>query len=746
LWPLKHAGYLGVLLILALAAAACFPVPLAMAAPEISLSPSEGRIGEQIRIRGSDFAMISSVEITFNGVEVESVLAPLGEFSIRFEVPESQPGEATVTATDSAGNSVSAEFEVINDAPVAEDLQLSVDEDGLLEATLSASDANGDALTFEITEEPENGTLQDFDPVAGTVTYVPEPGYSGDDSFEYSASDGIDESDEATALITIASVNDPPTVESWSVSMDEGDDVEITLEGSDPEGDALTFSITDAPDHGTLSGTSPNLVYTPAPGYSGDDSLEFAAYDGEEYSGPGTVDITVLAVNSPPLAADVEAETEEDETVTLYLSATDSDSDDVDFHIESTPSHGSLGAIEKTGPLAATVTYRPQHDYSGPDSFTFSVDDGDFESEAATAEIDVAPVNDAPEVAGQSVTVEAGESVQITLTGTDVDGDELDFFLVDGAERGTLSSISGAGSVSATVTYTPDSNVYGSDSFTFGASDGDSDSNPATVAITILAPAAAQPEEPEPEPEVEAPPASAPSGGTGQDGDAGDEEPADPVEMVPVPDTAPGAAPQGAAFQSLSSSAGSSAGAFASSPAVWVIPGSLLGVASVVAFLGYREKSLKKGYFVLQEKVLGFFAQLGLIKVGVAKLKGAGWSAGNLVYSTYMSRIYRILNDEKGRAARKQLFDVQYGGTRADPKEYEISKSLSKKQFEEIGSILRQRPELQEPFFESFGEMTVKVWWAVKDEVLVDGRKGMQWESLEWLGGETEKYWSSQKQ
>jgi hypothetical protein len=147
---------------------------------------------------------------------------------------------------------------------------------------------------------------------------------------------------------------------------------------------------------------------------------------------------------------------------------------------------------------------------------------------------------------------------------------------------------------------------------------------------------------------------------------------------------------------------------------------------------------------VLQEKVLGFFAQLGLIKVGTAK--GDGWSAGNLVYSAHMSKIYRILNDEKGRAARKQLFDVQYGGARADPKEYESSKSISKKQFEEIGSILRQRPELQEPFFESFGEMAVKVWWAVKDEVLVDGRKGMQWESLEWLGGETEKYWSSQKQ
>ncbi|WP_415283121.1 Ig-like domain-containing protein [Candidatus Nitrososphaera sp. FF02] len=738
--PLKHAGYLGVLLILALAAAACFPVPPAMAAPEISLSPSEGRIGESIRIRGSDFAMISSVEITFNGVEMESVLAPLGEFSIRFEVPESQPGEATVTATDSAGNSASAEFEVINDAPVAEDLQLSVDEGGMLEVTLSASDANGDALTFEITEEPENGTLQDFDSAAGTMTYVPEPGYSGDDSFEYTASDGTDESDEATASITITSVNDPPTVESWSVSVDEGDDVEITLEGSDPEGDELTFSITDAPEHGTLSGTSPNLVYTPAPGYSGDDSLEFAAYDGEEYSDPGTVDITVLAANSPPFAADVEAETEEDETVTLYLSATDSDSDDLDFNIESTPSHGSLGTMEKTGPLTATVTYHPQHDYNGPDSFTFSVDDGDFESEAATAEIEVEPVNDAPEVAGQSVTVEAGESVQITLTGTDVDGDELDFFLVDGAERGVLGSISG-GDMSATVTYTPDSDVYGSDSFTFGASDGDFDSNTATVAITIPAPAAARPE-----PEVETPPTSAPSSGTGQDGDAGDEEPADPVEMVPVPDAAPGATPQGAAFQSLSSSAESGAGAFASSPAVWVIPGSLLGVASVVAFLGYQEKSLKKGYFLLQEKVLGFFAQLGLIKVGMAKLKGDGWSAGNLVYSTHMSKIYRILNDEKGRAARKQLFDVQYGGARADPKEYESSKSISKKQFEEIGSILRQRPELQEPFFESFGEMTVKVWWSIKDEVLVDGRKGMQWESLEWLGGETEKYWSSQKQ
>jgi hypothetical protein len=542
------------------------------------------------------------------------------------------------------------------------------------------------------------------------------------------------------------------------MSVAEDGEVQIMLEGSDPDGDSLAFSIAREPEHGLLSGTPPHLTYTPTTGYIGADSFDFVAHDGSAYSSPETVSVAVLAVNRPPSAADVEAETEEDEIVTVYLSAIDSDSNDVTFDIDSTPSHGSLGSVEKTGPLTAVVTYRPQHNYHGTDSFTFSVDDGEFESESATATVDVDSVNDVPQATDQSVTAEAGEPVEITLRGEDVDDDSLNFLIIQGARQGTLGSVSSNGDT-ATVTYTPDPDEDGHDSFTFRATDGDLESDTATVTIAISAAM------PPPEEQVEAPQALTPQV-TEPDAtqenpvrddppasemtDASEEAPSQtpakripatteqtPVE-VPPPELRPDDVIQGAALQSLST-ASVQGNTFASSPAAWLIPIALVGVASVVAVLG-RQKKGSRSFIVALEKLLGLMTRAGLIQPETAG-RHLGRFAGQ-PFSDQMSKIYNLLNDGRYRAARKQIFDVQYGGARTDPKEYENAKSVAKKQLEQIGSILRSKPELQEPYFDSFGEITLKVWWAIKEGVDVDARKGMGWESLEWLGAETEKYWA----
>jgi hypothetical protein len=514
--------------------------------------------------------------------------------------------------------------------------------------------------------------------------------------------------------------------------------VAITLQGSDPEGAGLTFSISQQPAHGTLSGQAPQLTYAPAQGYSGADTFEFVVNDGQESSAPAAVQITITPVNSAPTVGDVEVDAQEDEPVTIYLSANDADSQQLNFEIRSGPSHGTLGDIQQTGPASATVTYRPHSNYHGTDSFTFVADDGEAESNTATAEIDVGPVNDAPEVTSQSVTVQAGEQIEITLAGDDVDGDELEFIIAGDAGMGLLGAVSSAGDDSAVVTYTPDPDGHGQDSFTFRASDGDLESNTGTVTITILA---------SPAPQQDTPPVQdGPSAPTGADQGNTDVPPAgnnaqddEPATEVPAPDVTP-ADTQGAAMQSLSTGA-ANAGTLANSPAAWLIPGALVGVASLVAFMGYREKSLKGGLLLIYDKLIGLAIMLGLVR---AASSIPGRPAGGLAFSASMSRIYKILNDEKGRAARKQIFDVQYSGVRADPQEYENSKALAIKQFEQIGSILRANPELQEPFFDSFGEITVKVWWAIKEQVGLDERKGMRRESLEWLGSETEKYWARQ--
>jgi VCBS repeat-containing protein len=85
---------------------------------------------------------------------------------------------------------------------------------------------------------------------------------------------------------------------------DDDEDVAtaITLAATDVEGDALTFSIVTPPSHGTLSGTAPNLIYTPAANYSGSDSFTFRANDGSVFGNTAAVSITVSAVNDTPVA------------------------------------------------------------------------------------------------------------------------------------------------------------------------------------------------------------------------------------------------------------------------------------------------------------------------------------------------------------------------------------------------------------------------------------------------------------
>jgi hypothetical protein len=94
-----------------------------------------------------------------------------------------------------------------------------------------------------------------------------------------------------------------PVADDQSVTTSFNTDVAITLTASDGDGDPLDYAVIDEPSHGTLSGTAPELTYTPAAGYSGADSFTFKAYDGLLYSNLATVSITVSP--SSPYAVEV---------------------------------------------------------------------------------------------------------------------------------------------------------------------------------------------------------------------------------------------------------------------------------------------------------------------------------------------------------------------------------------------------------------------------------------------------------
>ena len=94
--------------------------------------------------------------------------------------------------------------------------------------------------------------------------------------------------------------NQPPVATSQSVSLHQDATKLITLTGSDPDGDTLTYHQASAPAHGTLSGPAATPTYTPSAGYTGSDSFTFTVNDGHADSPPATVSLTVTAGPTDP--------------------------------------------------------------------------------------------------------------------------------------------------------------------------------------------------------------------------------------------------------------------------------------------------------------------------------------------------------------------------------------------------------------------------------------------------------------
>jgi len=375
---------------------------------------------------------------------------------------------------DSNTATVSISITSVEDLPIAQDQDVSLNEDTSKEITLIASDGDGDPLTYAIVAPPQHGSLS---VVSGDkVTYTPNANYFGDDSFTFKANDTKADSNTATVSITVLPVNDAPVAEDQNVSTDKNTSIEITLVASDIDGDALTYSIRQNVSHGSLSIVNGNKVtYTPNANFSGMDSFTFRANDGSLNSNTATVIIMVNFANEAPVAQVQTVETDEDTAKEITLFASDDDGDPLTYAIVAQPQHGSLSLLSGN-----KLTYTPDENYNGPDSFTFKANDGTLDSNIAEVTINVKPVNDAPVAYDQSVIAVAGETIEIELEALDIDGDILEFIIVEEPLHGTFEL---EGNI---LKYTPSATYGGVDSFTFKANDGSLDSNIATVTITVI--------------------------------------------------------------------------------------------------------------------------------------------------------------------------------------------------------------------------------------------------------------------
>ena len=414
------------------------------------------------------------------------------------------PDSFTYTVSDgqnTASATVNVVVTAVNDAPTLSNLSLTLAEDGstTFNPWVASSSLNGGValaqdvdstvvgspLTVSIVTGPVHGQV--VVQMDGSIRYIPNANYNGLDGFTYRVTDGELTSNIASVQLSVSAVNDAPVAGDVSASLAEDTPFTIQLVGSDVDSTViapttLTYRIVTGPTHGTVSlGANGQVLYTPAANYFGPDSFTYVANDGEVDSNLATVTLNVTPVNDAPTAEAVEQTLAEDATITFSLAGKDVDTlpANLSFSVVTPAQHGVV-SINTQG----VATYTPYANYAGPDSFSYKVNDGQFDSAPATVVLNVTPVNDAPVALSATVSTPAGTAVNLTLQASDVDHTpaQLSFRLVTLPSRGSVTL-----QPDGRVVYTPQAGFSGTDTFTYVVNDGQLDSNVATATINVTA-------------------------------------------------------------------------------------------------------------------------------------------------------------------------------------------------------------------------------------------------------------------
>jgi VCBS repeat-containing protein len=180
-----------------------------------------------------------------------------------------------------------------NGAPVVSSTTFNATEDTDLAATLTATDPDNDAITFTKTGDPAHGQIVAFQ-ANGAFTYRPTANYNGADSFTIRASDTASHQVAATISITVAAVNDAPTIKDDVATVTAANPVvDVLANDVDPDGDALTLTIESGPAYGTASVVNGKVQLTLPPGFKAFNRFTYRAVDGGGLGGTATAAVFV---------------------------------------------------------------------------------------------------------------------------------------------------------------------------------------------------------------------------------------------------------------------------------------------------------------------------------------------------------------------------------------------------------------------------------------------------------------------
>jgi gliding motility-associated-like protein len=375
-------------------------------------------------------------------------------------------------------------------SPIAIDDAAETNEDEAVQIDILSNDDDTDIdpTSVVIMAQPQNGTATYLG--NGIVEYTPNQDYNGSDLFTYTVTDLTDlTSNIATVNLTIHPIDDAPVATDGLYSTRENQAITISMveRVSDPDNnidwDAITIVAQGTSGQVTNGPAAGELTYTPNTNFSGNDAFQFNITDLTNLTS-NTATISIQVSDQAPTAVDDAATTNEDQAIDIQVLDNDTDPQSNIDAGSVTITIAPLNGTASPNP-DGTVTYTPNPDYFGGDSFSYTVCDETDYCDEAKVTITINPINDAPVAVTDDVTLAEDSPVLIRVLNNDYDvdntNDELTLTIVTQPQHGTAQLVSEP----IGIQYTPDENYFGTDLLVYRITDPDGLWDQATVNLTI---------------------------------------------------------------------------------------------------------------------------------------------------------------------------------------------------------------------------------------------------------------------